>query len=132
MRLAHCLIPLFLFIVGCPKQTAVWLRPTPDLGQPSFVIGRTLGNESFVDWVYLRVDRCGSSGTTWGEPMWGITRPADSIRSPTRVTYGRVPSGFVEYQAAKALDVGCYSVSISGAGAAWFEIDSTGVARGVR
>lgn len=114
---------------ACPEESALWILDgsTPD--SLVFGLGREPGKEESVDFGALLVEKCDSTCSGKKTRMWAIEDPpSDSVRAfASRVTYGVVPSGFVEDRPAEHLTVGCYLAAIMGTGSVRFCIESNRV-----
>lgn len=114
-------------LVGCPKLTAVWIRPNSTVAHLGFVFGRDLGHESPVRFYTLRIQGCGSPPSSDTTTSWMIGEPATGKPSyPSTVDYGTVPPGFKEMVPPHPLSPGCHVARTGGSGSARFVVKADG------
>lgn len=117
-----------LGIIGCPRQTAIWVLPGSTAGELQFGLGRKLHKERAVIWSMIVVVHCGPYNPSDTAAMWIIQADQDLREKdyPTRVKYGVLPSDSHEHFPARPLVNGCYRAETGGSGHVEFTVDSAG------
>jgi hypothetical protein len=117
---------LLLALAGCPQRTAVWIEPGSTASHLTFRVANRPGGSGHVAVAGLRVDPCAAAPDYRSPGAWVISGMMGTSDSTHRVTYGIVPAGFEEAHPADSLVPGCYRVTISGTGRAWFIVSEDG------
>lgn len=115
-------------LVGCPQKTAVWIAEGSTAPDLVFQFGVVRGQPKPVQFYGLNVYPCASPDRPSKPPVWTVSAPQGVLERdyPTAITYGVVPSGFVEQVPAQTLTTGCYVAATAGTGAVTFAVDSLG------
>jgi hypothetical protein len=122
--------PATVVLLACPQKTAVWLAGGATIDSPEFILGREQGRAAAIEIGFLRVDHCEALGEGSYPPavsaVWFL-EVSDLEVSIERITYGSVPTGFVETAPARELEAGeCYLVTITGDGTLRFRVGDDG------
>ena len=114
--------------VGCPQKTAVWIAEGSTARDLVFQIGIVRGQPKAIQFYGMNVYLCASPDQPNKPSLWTVSAARGVLEQdyPTAITYGVVPSGFVEQVPAQTLTKGCYVAAIAGTGAVTFAVDSSG------
>ena len=132
---AVSIMALALGLMACPRQTAVWIVGQEVPGRPVFGIGKIpRGQLTYLG--YFLVAPCEGFDGTSRNATWSISG-TDETRDLARITYGRVPVGYVasaRYGGMSSpntfvvppLTPGCYVANTDGSGHVRFRVGPDG------
>ena len=106
----------------------MWIPRGASTANLVFHLGQERGRDRNVALGVLRVRRCddGGGAAADGGAMWALYS-VNRAQEVSRIRYGAAPPGFRSVVGPVPLTPGCYSVEVSGTGAARFAVASDGM-----